>query len=285
MSTHSNPSFLVVRASSSSPPLSEEIACYSLPYGGLGFVSHLLTYYTVTCLCAGRRPLWPLHKINASRLDIVLGLVSLCVTTAMGVITLVRCRHSWQLFTIGIWKLGINGRDLPRNEGVSIPELPTRRVSPRKENAFTVALGAILNASPYTISLWWGVLYVHCMYVGLAGLIALLVKHWSTASGSFIGLTVTWSCITVLATVGSYLFADRITPKGLGPHSRYETREDEISLGSAYGVGLSFIVLSALYCDWALGIMTGNLAGLPSKDNSALYWTYFLFKRLTMFSS
>jgi hypothetical protein len=43
------------------PHLPTEIACYSLPYSGLGFASHVLTYYTV-CLGYGRKPLWPSFK-------------------------------------------------------------------------------------------------------------------------------------------------------------------------------------------------------------------------------
>jgi hypothetical protein len=36
--------------------LPEELRCYSLPYGSLGFVSHALTYYTMICFHFGRRP-------------------------------------------------------------------------------------------------------------------------------------------------------------------------------------------------------------------------------------
>jgi len=45
-----------------------------------------------------------------------------------------------------------------------------------------------------------------------------------------------------------------------------------------------FIVLSAFYCDWCLGIMLDNLLGTPSSDSSGFYWTYFIAKRLAMFS-
>ena len=36
-----------------------EITCYTLPYGGLGFASHILTYYTLFMLFSGRQPLRP----------------------------------------------------------------------------------------------------------------------------------------------------------------------------------------------------------------------------------
>ncbi|TFK72844.1 hypothetical protein BDN72DRAFT_957022 [Pluteus cervinus] len=89
-------------------PFRVEMACYSLPYGALGFISHILTYYTVFCLWFGRKPLWPFSPVSYSRIDIVLGVVSLVVSTAMTIVTLVRCRNSWQLLTIAVWKLTIS---------------------------------------------------------------------------------------------------------------------------------------------------------------------------------
>ena len=43
-----------------------------------------------------------------------------------------------------------------------------------------------------------------------------------------------------------------------------------------------FIALSAFYSDWCLGLMLGDLTGMPSSDNAPLYWTYFAAKRLSM---
>jgi len=50
--------------------------------------------------------------------------------------------------------------------------------------------------------------------------------------------------------------------------------------GWVIGVGL----LAALYSDWALAFVPGNMAGVPSSDNSALYWTYFFAKRIPLLS-
>jgi hypothetical protein len=41
----------------------------------------------------------------------------------------------------------------------------------------------------------------------------------------------------------------------------------------------------ALYSDWALGIMVSNLVGAPSGDNQALFWGYWIAKRLAMLSA
>jgi hypothetical protein len=39
--------------------LAGEIKCYNLSYGGISFLSHILTYYTVIMLLNGKTPLLP----------------------------------------------------------------------------------------------------------------------------------------------------------------------------------------------------------------------------------
>lgn len=88
--------------------LQSEIRCYSLPYGIMGFVSHFLTYYTLLCLWKNRSPLMPWRKLRFSKWERWLGIVALIVTMSLAVLTLVRCRSSWQLLTIGVWKLSMS---------------------------------------------------------------------------------------------------------------------------------------------------------------------------------
>ena len=46
----------------------------------------------------------------------------------------------------------------------------------------------------------------------------------------------------------------------------------------------AFGILAVFYSDWALGMMSGNISGLPSGDVAPLYWSYFVGKRLPMLS-
>jgi hypothetical protein len=43
--------------------------------------------------------------------------------------------------------------------------------------------------------------------------------------------------------------------------------------------------LSLLWMDWVLGIITDNLAGVPSRQARTLYWSYFALKRLGLLST
>jgi hypothetical protein len=87
---------------------SEEIKCYNLPYGILGFVSHVLTYYTILCLWLGRKPFWPFSRVKFSRFDLALGGVGLLVSTLLSIVTIVRCKDNWELTVIAVWKLGMS---------------------------------------------------------------------------------------------------------------------------------------------------------------------------------
>lgn len=48
-------------------------------------------------------------------------------------------------------------------------------------------------------------------------------------------------------------------------------------------VFFTFVLVCSLYSDWILGVIAGSLIGVPSGDNSVLYWTYFAAKRLPLF--
>ena len=85
-----------------------EIVCYSLPYGGLGFASHVLTYYTIVCLAFGRRPLWPFKRIDHSKFGFGLSAVGLVGGLLVTVVTILRCRNHWQLLVLAIWKLSMS---------------------------------------------------------------------------------------------------------------------------------------------------------------------------------
>ncbi|EDR10253.1 uncharacterized protein LACBIDRAFT_316957 [Laccaria bicolor S238N-H82] len=88
--------------------LAKEVQCYGLPYGGLGFVSHVPIYYTIVCLWRGRKPMMPFRPVKYSWFDLTLGVVGLCGSTAMSIVTIVRCRNTWQLLVIAIWKLSMS---------------------------------------------------------------------------------------------------------------------------------------------------------------------------------
>lgn len=88
--------------------LLQEMDCYGLPYGGLGFLSHFLTFYSIACLWFARKSLWPFRPVKYGKFDFVLGLVGFLVSTAMTIRTMVNCHHAWQFVLIAIGNLSMS---------------------------------------------------------------------------------------------------------------------------------------------------------------------------------
>jgi hypothetical protein len=74
----------------------QEITCYALPYGGIGFLSHILTFYLIGCIGMGVRPLLPGKRLSYSSFDIVVAICSLLGSTINAIVVMARCRREWQ---------------------------------------------------------------------------------------------------------------------------------------------------------------------------------------------
>ncbi|SPQ21436.1 8b286668-35fc-4987-9deb-17832c2848eb [Thermothielavioides terrestris] len=83
----------------------EQIQCYALPYGAIGFSSHLLTYLTAFLLSIGRHPLLFWNRLKRRRFNIFVSAVGFCVSCPVTVLTMVRCRRTWPFILLAIWKL------------------------------------------------------------------------------------------------------------------------------------------------------------------------------------
>ncbi|KAF8153198.1 hypothetical protein B0H34DRAFT_800428 [Crassisporium funariophilum] len=237
-----------------------ELHCYNLPYGGLGFTSHVLTYYTIVCLWYGRKPLWPFKTITYSKFDLALGAVGIALCIIMSIITMINCKNTWQLLVIAVWKLSMSLLNGITGLHVAILVVNNRDQEIVKSK----------NAA------WWILLYIPGMIAGMVGLMDLVVKV-ARYIPEIQNLTIAFYLIVGASLIVSILSMIIICYWGGG------APEKVAATGFAVTLAL-FIVLSAFYSDWCLGIMLDNLLGTPSSDSSAFYWTYFIAKRLTMFS-
>lgn len=105
--------------------LKDEIECYSLPFGGLGFVSNVLTYYTIIMfgfglspwkpfaspfLCCirpcgiGRGPFIQWVKLHGGWDEFILGAASFLISVPLALYTIYRCRIGWEFVLMAVWK-------------------------------------------------------------------------------------------------------------------------------------------------------------------------------------
>src|SRR5271156_4032668 len=76
--------------------LQDEIICYGIPYGGIGFASHIITYYTVIALWFGVKPFAPWLPLKYHVWDGLIAVITFAGGNAMAIFTVIRCRHRWQ---------------------------------------------------------------------------------------------------------------------------------------------------------------------------------------------
>ncbi|KAF2664603.1 hypothetical protein BT63DRAFT_93599 [Microthyrium microscopicum] len=111
--------------------LVDELSCYSLPYGGIGFAGHVLTYWTCALLIGGRRPFMPWRSLERKSLDLCLDALSLFLTIPFALLSIYRCRSAWQFVLLAVWKttLAVSLSAISFQRSWTIPkDIQTQRV-------------------------------------------------------------------------------------------------------------------------------------------------------------
>ncbi|KDR68517.1 hypothetical protein GALMADRAFT_256737 [Galerina marginata CBS 339.88] len=269
--------------------LVEEIRCYGLPYGGLGFASHILTYYTLACLWHYRKPLWPLRRliyiihralagylcnrcpeIPAKELEYTgfnyaTGAISLIFTVALSIFTMVKCANSWQLVAIASSKLllsFVSGVTALHAAGSVASFSDYRLLKDWQEHVPTEMRWLVLT--------WLG------MFPAMTGLGSIVHEHISSDHALKM-LTIYYFSMMPVALAIYWRFslqkASTNTPLGRA--------QNRTHIGFALGGAIP--VMCLWYGDWALGIMIQNVSGIRQGELAYLSYIYVAAKRLPMF--
>jgi hypothetical protein len=282
--------------------LQDGIKCYGLPYGAIGFVSHILTYCTIFSLDLSRSPaklVWNIIgnlacfpccenvsvKLDFPWFDFTLALISLTLTVASSSLSIIRCRNEWPLVLIATWKMLLS-LDLGFTAVHRAIEIRKRDHQGPKlvEQRRFLFLGSAKKSErerkPSKLPAVWNFLYAIGIIIGLAGLSATISEVWHTRTNAMKIITIVFGVVVLLPVcvlgVASWLGCG----KKLGI----------LFAGSAAGsLGLVMVgILAAFYSDWMLAAIEvqkgGSWAGLPTADANWLYWSYFAGKRLPSFS-
>jgi hypothetical protein len=111
------------------------ILLQALPYGAIGFVSHILTYYTIAILSIGRSPIRPWRSLSSPNLDLALAVAGLVLGNTVTIYTMVKCRRRWQFVLIAFWKamLSISLGMLSAHAATIVRRSAPRRMQAREE--------------------------------------------------------------------------------------------------------------------------------------------------------
>lgn len=314
------PSFLDPKKGSTP---AEEMQCYGLPYGGLGFASHLITYYTLVCMWCRVKPYAPWKKLESPWLDFALGAFSMIISVSLATFTIIRCRNRWQFMVIAIWKIFMSAtlgfstisaalstrplRPLPplesdphsdrtalirENPGSQIEMTAARTLSRQlNSNSSYQPLGIANTGYPQDLSQSQAPSVtkrsndsVNWIWLYVPGLITGLVGLFSLVKENWNIHAIRLITYIMWGIPGGLGVLGVIGVLFEGDESAWVRVAGGILGLVGYGIG-GLAVFGALYSDWILGAIAGNYAGLPSGDNAWLYWGYFFAKKLPLGSS
>jgi hypothetical protein len=218
-------------------------------------------------------------------LNMIIAIISLITSSVPAIITLARCHREWQYLLLAMWKLLLS---------CTI-------------NIMGIHRGLIDNRNKSIAPFLWLIVYSIGIILGLVGLTSLVVESWSyqpvrAVTGAFLGIAVGLGIIAALA-IPRTGYKETYHPRepegmqyvlslfGLGSNDYgYDVRRHEYKSWGCLSAATNVIpavvafvgFFTALYSDWALGVMTRNLAGAPSLDIAVLYYIYFAAKRLPL---
>ncbi len=300
-----------------------EIQCYALPYGAIGIISHLLTYWTIAWMAVGRIPLWPWHPLAKYRFDAILACMSLITCLPIAAVTMQRCRLTWHFILICVWKLVTsvslacvtlhrciitrrNSQDthghedrvplryhnpngfphdpyLPHNAPYG--NAPHGQMYQQGQNPSFFQPGAQSRHSREDFTpLWWLVLYLAGTIVGMVGLCSLLYTTFRYDQ-TIRQLTYGFgvAIIIIPVLVAIYWYMQHLENPNGGGRVCMSAFWHSVG-GGILAFTATFGFFSAIYSDLILGTIANNIIGVPSEDFSALYWSWFLAKRFPLLS-
>lgn len=241
--------------------IQDELKCYSLPYGAIGFVSHCLTYWTVFMLARGRSPIL-LRPLSATTLGVILATLQLLGTVTLAAISIARCRERWQFVLISVWKLcfslelgvwGVMAALVARRNPVHHHYDDGHKCGEQRVQAF---------AGP---ARFLTIVYIIPLLVGAIGLFDVVDQtiHQTLVFEVTLAFGVAAAAVAIVA-----LFCF-----GLLLLSLCDVVERIEPLETSFAIcGSVFLMLFAFYSDWVLGAIAGDIVGTPGSDNGSLYW-------------
>lgn len=249
---------------------------YSLPYGVLGAISHILTYYVLLCHYYGRRPLQPWRHLTRAPVNMCSVVISSIVSITIIAVTLTKVHESQPLVVLASLQVVLS---------VVMDLLNVHRFLRRKQEGLiraTILWGAILYAVSYAS------IYAMSQMISMSTPRQLgNSRSLNTLTNSSIEsnrLQNRWDAISITLVVlacgsGAIAFFAFIA------WIRAGFRADGKTLHVLAVAGLVCSCAYFLSGDYAVAVLTGNTLGAPrDRKVSRLYWVFFVFERIPLFT-
>ncbi|KAI9779439.1 MAG: hypothetical protein M1839_007404 [Geoglossum umbratile] len=232
--------------------MESKFAQYSLPYGVLGAISHLLTYYVILCHYYCRCPTMPWRYLEKHSINMCLVVIASIVSITIAIVTLTRMRETPALVVLAALQVVLS---------LIMDALSVQRYFQKQQGLVrsTVLWGAIL----------YGVSYASIYAMAQVSKSKRLQGRWDPLSVTL---------VVIICGSGALAFGSFISWVKGG------CRQDPVTLHILAVAGLANSCANFLAGDYAVAVLTGNTIGIPSDAVSKLYYAYWVFERVPFFT-
>lgn len=242
------PSWLEPLLPQRGPSYEDEMMCYSLPYGGIGFVNHLFTYWTIFWQHRLRKPSWPRRRLKHSNIEYIIAALTFFGTIPVAIFTMIRCHQRWPFVSIAIWKLLLS------------LELTLWTV-----RAGLAAADHKAERLPTNVTFLMMIWYIMAVAAGLPGLITLVAQNWTEESVRL----ATYVFVSVCAFFALLLLIMYMIKVEAESYAQFFQ-------GVLVVILFAIPLLFAFYNDWVLAAISHNWVGIPSGNVAqVLYWVRY----------
>ena len=246
------------------------IQVYAIPYGVLGVVSHALTFYVIFCHMFGRRPLLPWQRLEKTTWNICIVSLSSLISIILSAVTMARSRGSQPLMILAGMQIAL---------GVLVDAVHVHRLMVKTEG-WSNSLGPwgvpMILTGVFSIWAFYQFprkCYAHSCPSSNIDLVIIDREEDGDVGNIFKSIAfivlLAWLCLTGLATA-LYLI---LTGLSLFKDSMY--------------FAISAILFSCAlfwFGDFGIATVSKNTIGMPSKQVTALYYSFWIVERLPLFT-
>ncbi|KAI9867543.1 MAG: hypothetical protein M1813_008342 [Trichoglossum hirsutum] len=225
---------------------------YSLPYGILGAISHILTYYVILCHYYSRRPTMPWRPLEKQLFNMCSVVVSSIVSITIAIVTLTRIRETQPLVVLAALQVVL---------GFIVDALNVHRFFKKK--------GGLIRAMVLWGAILYGISYASVFALSQMSKSKRLQGRWDPLA---IFLIITVCSSGALAFVSLIIWV-----KG-------GCEENSVTIHVLAVTGLVNSCANFLVGDYAVAVLTGNTGGIPSDTARNLYYVYWVFERIPIFT-
>ncbi|KAH6643215.1 hypothetical protein C7974DRAFT_387049 [Boeremia exigua] len=232
--------------------LQSHIQVYAIPYGVLGVVSHALTFYVIFCHMLGRCPLLPWQPLKKTTWNICIVSLSSLVSVILSAVTMARSRGSQPLMILAGMQIVL---------GVLVDAVHVHRlIIDTDEWSNSLGLWGVPMVLTGVFSIWAFYQFPHTEESGnignvLKSIAFLVLLAWLGLTGLVTAFNFIWTAVSLFKN--SIIFA---VP------------------------AILFSCALFWFGDFGIATVSKNTIGTPSKQVTALYYSFWLVEKLPLFT-